>query len=97
MWCRSEELRKSLINTDGRTDLPAKMIHQSSPDPEDLVNINNDDIPAFDPSLDPYGPEGFLSLDIDIFSKFMSRADNRLLSKPVIVRGIPWRILAICR
>lgn len=68
-----------------------------SPDPEDLIMIPTHDIPAFDESLDPYGPEGHLSLDIDCFSSFMNRPDNRLMSKPVIVRGIPWRILAICR
>lgn len=70
---------------------------QCSPDPEDTFSVSTNDIPSFDESLDPYGPEGHLSLDIDCFSTFMSRADNRMMSKPVIVRGIPWRILAICR
>uniref|UniRef100_A0A1I7SZZ8 MATH domain-containing protein n=1 Tax=Caenorhabditis tropicalis TaxID=1561998 RepID=A0A1I7SZZ8_9PELO len=71
---------------------------QCSPDPEDNAAIlSTHDLPAFDESLDPYGPEGHLALDIDCFSSFMSRPDNRMMSKPVIVRGIPWRILAICR
>lgn len=69
-----------------------------SPDPEDLFCITpTHDIPSFDASFDPYGPEGHLALDIDCFSSFMNKPDNRILSKPVIVRGIPWRILAICR
>ncbi|CCW45971.1 Ubiquitin carboxyl-terminal hydrolase 7 [Caenorhabditis elegans] len=70
---------------------------QCSPDPEDLLIVPTHDIPSYDESLDPFGPEGHLSLDIDCFSKFMSRSDNRIMSKPIIVRGIPWRILAICR
>lgn len=68
-----------------------------SPDPDDMMFIPTGDIPAFDASFDPYGPEGHLALDIDCFSSFMNKPDNRILSKPVIVRGIPWRILAICR
>ncbi|KAF1750080.1 hypothetical protein GCK72_016626 [Caenorhabditis remanei] len=68
-----------------------------SPDPDDMVVMPTHDIPAYDECNDPYGPEGHLSLDIDCFSAFMNRPDNRMMSKPVIVRGIPWRILAICR
>ncbi|ULT89294.1 hypothetical protein L5515_007887 [Caenorhabditis briggsae] len=67
-----------------------------SPDPEDMHILTND-IPSFDKSLDPYGPEGHLALDIERFSSFMNKPDSRIMSKPVIVRGIPWRILAICR
>ncbi|EGT55368.1 CBN-MATH-33 protein [Caenorhabditis brenneri] len=70
---------------------------QCSPDPEDSVCVSTNDLPAYDDSLDPYGPEGHLALDIDCFSSFMGKTDNRMMSKPVIVRGIPWRILAICR
>uniref|UniRef100_A0A8R1EUT7 Ubiquitin carboxyl-terminal hydrolase n=1 Tax=Caenorhabditis japonica TaxID=281687 RepID=A0A8R1EUT7_CAEJA len=72
---------------------------QCSPDPEDVapMAVSTHDIPVFNEAFDPYGPEGFLALDIDTFSKFMQRTDNRAMSKPTIVRGIPWRILAICR
>ncbi|CAI2355062.1 unnamed protein product [Caenorhabditis sp. 36 PRJEB53466] len=70
---------------------------QCSPDPEETTQVALHDLPAFNEALDPYGPEGHLALDIDFFSKFMSRTDNRIVSKPCIVRGIPWRILAICR
>ncbi|CAI5451501.1 unnamed protein product [Caenorhabditis angaria] len=62
-------------------------------EPEDTSLVS----PIFNESNDPYGPEGMLYLDIDMFSKFMEKTDNRLLSKPVIVRGVPWRILALCR
>ncbi|CAJ0575801.1 unnamed protein product, partial [Mesorhabditis spiculigera] len=53
---------------------------------------------ANDPD-DLYRPEGMLELEIDKFSEFArGPADvQQRLSKPVFVRGLPWKILAIPR
>ncbi|CAB3397673.1 unnamed protein product [Caenorhabditis bovis] len=69
---------------------------RSTPEPDDEYN-DFMSTPLFNEQFDPYGPEGTLYLDIDYFSTFMEKNDSRLLSKPIIVRGIPWRILALCR
>lgn len=49
--------------------------------------------------LDPYKPEATLHLDIPRFSEFVRGAHDsqQFLSKPVHVRGLPWRILAMPR
>ncbi|VDK46939.1 unnamed protein product [Cylicostephanus goldi] len=46
---------------------------------------------------DLYKPEGTIYLDIDGFSQFCegSSETQQRLSKPVFVRGLPWKILAI--
>lgn len=48
---------------------------------------------------DLYKPEGTIYLDIDGFSQFCkgSPETQQRLSKPVFVRGLPWKILAIPR
>ncbi|VDM76722.1 unnamed protein product [Strongylus vulgaris] len=48
---------------------------------------------------DLYKPEGTIYLDIDGFSHFCkgSSETQQRLSKPVFVRGLPWKILAIPR
>lgn len=61
------------------------------------VRIDYDDIDD-DPN-DIYKPEGIIHLDIDCFTDFCrGQPDHQQrLSKPVFVRGLPWRILAIPR
>uniref|UniRef100_F1KR00 Ubiquitin carboxyl-terminal hydrolase 7 n=1 Tax=Ascaris suum TaxID=6253 RepID=F1KR00_ASCSU len=48
---------------------------------------------------DPYKPEATLHLDIDHFSEFSrgTSETHQRLSRPVYVRGLPWRILAMPR
>ncbi|VDM43307.1 unnamed protein product, partial [Toxocara canis] len=48
---------------------------------------------------DPYKPEATLHLDIDHFSDFSrgTSETHQRLSRPVYVRGLPWRILAMPR
>ncbi|CAK5015872.1 unnamed protein product [Meloidogyne enterolobii] len=48
---------------------------------------------------DPYKSEGQIILKIEKFSEFAreSSPNNRRLSDPVYIRGLPWRILAIAR
>ncbi|MFH4980365.1 hypothetical protein AB6A40_007074 [Gnathostoma spinigerum] len=48
---------------------------------------------------DPYKPEATLRLDIDHFSEFAKGTSetHQRLSKPVYVRGLPWKILAMPR
>lgn len=60
---------------------------------QDIVCSDDDD------PNDIYKPDGAIHLDIDCFSDFCrgpSEIQQRL-SKPVFVRGLPWKILAIPR
>uniref|UniRef100_A0A0N5AEX3 Ubiquitin carboxyl-terminal hydrolase 7 n=1 Tax=Syphacia muris TaxID=451379 RepID=A0A0N5AEX3_9BILA len=73
--------------------------HEEQMDTTDYTGLSGGQSPLSDEGeKDPYKPEATLHLDIPRFSEFArSREPYQVLSKPVYVRGLPWRILAMPR
>ncbi|CAJ0914081.1 unnamed protein product, partial [Mesorhabditis belari] len=91
-----EEMSEGLSEKDGLetmdTELQMERVNSTAQNPQYSAEEEND-------PEDSYRPEGLLELEIDKFSDFArGPADvQQRLSKPIFVRGLPWKILAIPR